>query len=147
MGLESWNQITEIAASIAVLASLWFLVIQLRQNLVHSKKQSQEGIVLRRVESLKALYEDHDLSSLIWRGFSQEPRLPAHEWARFGIYLYSLFVVFELTHVKYLAKELEENWTSLIETVHWFIQMPGVRSWWASSLLGVASIANHFIGE
>jgi hypothetical protein len=131
MNLESLNLTAEIVASIAVLISLYFLVIQLRQNLSQSKKQALEDLTLRRTELLKMLYEDHDQASLIWRGFSQEPRLAAHEWARFGIYLYSVFVVIELVHIRYLNKDVDEaNWIAFLEAFHWWFQFPGVYTWW-----------------
>jgi hypothetical protein len=52
MDLESWNQIAEILASIAVLVSLIFLIIQLRQSLAQSKEQSQEDLVLCSIEAV-----------------------------------------------------------------------------------------------
>ncbi|MFT4938951.1 MAG: hypothetical protein ACI88A_001983 [Paraglaciecola sp.] len=131
MNLVSLNLAAEIVASIAVLISLCFLVIQLRQNFIQSKKQALEELTLRRIELLKMLYEDHDQASLIWRGFSQEPRLAAHEWVRFGFYLYSVFVVFELVHIKYLSKELDKaHWFTLLDAFHWWFQFPGVSAWW-----------------
>ena len=131
MNLESLNLTAEIVASIAVFISLCFLVIQLQQNLSQSKKQALEELALRRTELLKMLYEDHDQASLIWRGFSQEPRLAAHEWARFGIYLYSVFVVMELVHIKYLSKDVDEaNWVTFLGAFRWWFQFPGVCTWW-----------------
>jgi hypothetical protein len=111
------------------LTLLLLLVIQLRQNLSQSKKQALEELTLRRTELLKMLYEDHDQASLIWRGFSQEPRLAAHEWARFGLYLYSVFVVFELVHTKYLSKDIEEaSWVTFLDAFH-----GGYYAWWNST--------------
>ena len=137
MDLESWTQIAEILATVAVLVSLWFLVIQLRQSLAQSKKQALDDLALSRTEFLKVLYEDHDLASLIWRGLSLESKLPTHEWGRFGTYLYSSLVIFELTHAKYLANDIgEENWNALLGAYHWFLQTPGARAWWAAEPIG-----------
>jgi hypothetical protein len=131
MTLESFNLVGQIVASIAVLISLCFLVLQLRQNFTLSKKQALEELTLRRTELLKMLYEDHDNASLIWRGFSQEPRLAPHEWVRFGFYLYSVFVVFELVHIKYLSKDVDEGqWVTFLGAFHWWFQFPGVYAWW-----------------
>ena len=94
------------------------------------------------------LYEDHDQASLIWRGSSQEPRLAAHEWARFGLYLYSVFVVFELVHIKYLSKDIEESsWVTFLDAFHWWLQFPGVCAWWNSTPGGFTLPFTEMVNE
>jgi hypothetical protein len=65
MSLVRLNLAAGMVASMAVLISLCFLVIQLRQNFIQSKKQALEELPTRRVELLKMLYEDHHQASLI----------------------------------------------------------------------------------
>ncbi len=91
MTLEHWYFVAEIVAAAAVVLSLCFLAFELRRNSNHVKRQSMDLLTIHRVEALKAFYEDEELASVIWKCFANESRLPAHEWARFGLFLYSFF--------------------------------------------------------
>jgi len=146
MTLEHWYFIAEIMAAAAVVLSLCFLAFELRRNSNHVKRQSMDLITIQRVDSLKAFYEDKELAGLIWKGFAHEPRLPAYEWARFGLYLYSFFLLFELAFRKFDSKELDQTtWQSWQDGLTWWLRQPGVRSWWKSDHPGYCKPFTDFI--
>jgi hypothetical protein len=146
MTLEQWGSVAEIIASLAVLVSLWFLVIELRRGLLQAKKEAWSEITLRRTETLKPLYENPQLASLIWRGFAQQPRLAPHEWARFSIFIYDVFVVFELSHKKFLDNDVSEaQFLSAADALEWWMRMPGVRAWWKTKPPGFSAEFCRFV--
>jgi len=148
MTLEHWYFVAEIIAAFAVVFSLCFLAFELRRNSNHVKRQSMELLTIHRVEALKAFYEDEEMASIIWRGFAHEPRLPAHEWARFGLFLYSFFLVFELAFRKFDRKELDQtSWKSWQDGVTWWLRQPGVRSWWKSDHPGYCTSFTDYINR
>jgi len=149
MTLEHWYFVAEIVASFAVVLSICFLAFELRRNSNHVKRQSMDLLTIHRVEVLKAFYEDEEMASILWKGFAHEPRLPAHEWARFGLFMYSFFLIFELAFRKFDRKELDQTtWRSWQDGLKWWLQQPGVRSWWKSGHPGYCtSFANYIDRE
>lgn len=148
MSLSEWHLMSEIVASFAVIVSLVFIACELRRNSMHSKQQAIEILALQRSNFLEALYKETELSSLIWRGFSTAPPLAAHDWARFSLFLYNTFVIFELSHRKYLANTIDQtSWDAVLEGIHWWIAMPGVRAWWKSDRPGYTKAFSDFISK
>jgi len=146
MTLEHWYFVAEILAAFAVVLSLCFLAFELRRNSNHVKRQSMDLLTIHRVDALKAFYEDEAMASIIWKGFAHEPRLPAHEWARFGLFLYSFFLLFEVAFRKFDGKELDQTtWKSWQDGLAWWLQQPGVRSWWKSDHPGYCTSFTEYI--
>ena len=44
MGLEQWGVVAEIVGSVAVLVSLWFVIIELRRTLTQAKKEAWDQL-------------------------------------------------------------------------------------------------------
>ena len=96
----------------------------------------------------EVLYEDPELASLIWRGFAQQPRLAPHEWARFSLYLYNVFVLFELSYKKYREGDVRgELFGDTVRAFSWWMSMPGVRAWWNSNPVGFSQDFCVFVDE
>lgn len=133
MNLEQWSLIAEIVAAIAVLVTLWFLILEMRRNRQQAKRESQEGITQLRVDMLKPLYDDAEVSSLIWKGLFINERIDTVEWGRFALYLYSLFVMIEIMwqHTTYGEFDTERYNQSNIP-LRWWLEKPGVQRWWAT---------------
>lgn len=131
MTLEQWGSIAEIVASIAVLVTLWFLVIELRSSTQQSKKQAQEAVTQHRVDILKPLYDDVEVSELLWRGLYTTDRMEPMEWARFSMYLYNMFLVTELGWLHSVHGELDDRRFSGQQLpLRWWLEKPGVQRWW-----------------
>ena len=148
MTLAQWGVVAEIIAAAAVLISLWFLVIEVRRNLAQSKKQAWDDISLRRIEMLQPLYEDPELASLIWRGFAAKPRLEPGEWARFSLYIYTVFVVFELSFKKHREGDVSaDGFSDSLRAYQWWLGMPGVRAWWKADPVGLSESFSAFVDQ
>lgn len=133
----NWQQMSAIAdavAAVAVILSLSFLAWEVRAYARQAREDSMDLVTSRRHELLRILATDSELASLVWRGFAGVPRLPAHEWARFGMYLYTVVLEYERAWIKAKAgsldKEVMQAWD---DALVWWMKHPGVRAWWSSN--------------
>lgn len=138
MNLQYWSQISDIVATTAVVISLLFLGVQIRLYTKQARQDSMDLITSRRSDFLMPLAADTDLGKIVWKGFAGTPRLPAHEWARFSVYLYTVLLEYERMWLKFNAGTLDQAVVDAWDHgfSFWF-KHPGVRSWWKSNHPGL----------
>ena len=107
MNLQYWSQISDIVASTAVVISLLFLAVQIRLYANQARQDSVDLLTSQRSGILMSLATDTELGRIVWKGFAGTPRLPPHEWARFGVYLYVLLLEYERMWLKFNAGTLD----------------------------------------
>ena len=131
MNLQKWSFIAEIIASTGVVFSLCFLGFQIRLYTRQARRDALDLVTSRRYDMLRVLADDGELASIAWRGFAGTPRLPAHEWARFGMYMYTVLLEVERAWLKVDAGTLDANVLRTWEdALSWWLKYPGVRAWW-----------------
>lgn len=136
MTLEHVYFLSQIAAAAAILASLIFLALEVRRNTAETRRHSIEYATAHRAEFVRHLALDPALVRLVGRGLSGA-RLEAAEWFQFSMFVYALFVEFELNERKLRAGEMDrELWQAWLEAYRWWLQFPGVRKWWAAKPAG-----------
>ena len=131
MNLQHWYYVAEIVASIAVVFSLCFLALELRLYLRQARDDSMDLVTSRRHDLLRVMAEDGELADIVWKGLAGTPRLPAHEWSRFGFYIYALILEYERAWLKVKAGLLDQH---VLQTwdhaLSWWLQHPGMGAWW-----------------
>lgn len=133
MNLQEWSFIAEIIASTSVVFSLCFLGFQIRLYTRQARRDALDLVTSRRYDIVRVLADDGELASIAWRGFAGTPRLPAHEWARFSIYMYTVLLEIERTWLKADAGTLDaEVLRAWEDASSWWLRYPGVRAWWTS---------------
>lgn len=132
MQLETINAIAQIVAAIGVIASLFYLAVQIRQN-----TQSQRSVVVDSLtSSLITLFGQQSatpehmraFASVIedWQGATEDDRL------RTVSLLFSTFKLFENAWFQHLQGTLErEQWGSWDLHIRVYYHRPGVQVWWA----------------
>ena len=131
MNLQQWSFVAEVVSSIAVVLSLCFLVIEIRLYTRQARQDSMDVVTSRRHELLAKLAENGELASIVWKGCAGLPRLEAHEWARFSLYIYTLVLEYERTWLKAHSGALDKNvMAAWDDALGWWIKFPGVRAWW-----------------
>ena len=137
MNLEQFSQVGEVIAAIAVVVSLVYLAIQLRQNTEQMRSQAFDLVTGQRTRFLRPLVDNGELSRIVTRGLGAVERLDASEYFRFGMYLYGLFVDLELGFKKWRAGQLgEEEWRAWEAAVLWWLRTPGAAAWWKTAPTG-----------
>jgi hypothetical protein len=131
MSLEEWSLVAEILGAVAVVASLCFVGAQIRSQTREARQNAMDLITSQRVNHLRALSDDSEMTAILWRGFAKQAPLPKVEFARFTMFLYVFFLEFERAYMKFDAGMLDrETWASWEDGFRWWLRQPGVRSWW-----------------
>ena len=132
MSLETVSAIAQIVAAIGVIASLFYLAVQIRQN-----TRSQKSIVVDSLtSSLIALFGQQSattehmraFASVVedWRGATEEDRL------RTVSMIFGTFKLFENAWFQYRQGTLEqEQWESWDLHIRVYYHRPGVQDWWS----------------
>lgn len=132
MSLETINAIAQIIAALGVIASLFYLAAQIRQNTL-----SQRSVVVDSLtNSLIALFgqqaaSPEQMRAFIavvedWHGATEEDRTRAVSL------LFSTFKLFENAWFQRRQGTLEpEQWEGWDRHIRVYYHRPGVQTWWA----------------
>jgi len=137
MTLEDLGNLSEFIGALAVVISLVYLAIQIRQNTAQMRESSrisrlllQENFVSGQEAFFRALLENENVYR-VWRigSTATEEISPAEDRERFGLILYGQMYRY---HVMYQTRAVEplENDRCLVQ-IERFSKMPAFRSWWA----------------
>ncbi|MEM7282505.1 MAG: hypothetical protein AAF438_12845 [Pseudomonadota bacterium] len=145
MNLQQAANLGEIVAAIAVIITLIYLVVETRRNTRQLRQQTIENLNAKRFDFLQVLIDDSEVSKIVVTALSGQYTLPARDYFRFGMYLYSLFVSLELAHEKRQLGHLsDQQWAAWCEAVDWWLRTPGVRTWWEGKPEGFTkAFRNH----
>jgi hypothetical protein len=143
MTLEDLGNLSEIIGAIAVVISLVYLAVQIRQNTAQIRESSQvsrlllqENFVSGQEQLIRAFLENEEIFR-VWRlGSTTTDELSGDDRERFGLLLYSQMYRY---HVMYQARDVEplEQKRCLIQ-IDRFAAMPAFRSWWSRQRYGFA---------
>ncbi|HWY50615.1 MAG TPA: hypothetical protein VNW72_03955 [Chthoniobacterales bacterium] len=132
MNLETINAVAQLIAAIGVIASLFYLAAQIRQN-----TRSQRSIVVDSLTgSLIALLgpqasdpaQTRAFTAAVedWHGATEEDRLRA------SAVLFTLFKLFENAWFQQRQGTLErEQWQGWDLYIRAYCHRPGVKTWWS----------------
>ena len=131
--LDSLANLGEIIGAIAVVVSLIYLAVQVRQN---TKAQQTENFsrALDRVASIQAtLSQDPETSMIFSKGVTDPRSLTSRERMQFTWTMYELFGAFEFMYFASQSKAMpEEIWERWSLAVAWWLSYAGVRAWWTA---------------
>jgi len=131
MDLQALANIGEILGGVAVIISLLYLAVQVRQG-TQAQRTENYARALDRVATMQALLsQDGDLTRLFSRGVIDEASLTAQERIQFTWILYEAFGAFEfMFHASKSDAIPEEVWTRWSVATAWWLTFPGVLAWW-----------------
>jgi hypothetical protein len=126
--LANWG---EFISGLAVVASLAYLALQVRQN-TQSLRMENYARALERLATMQGqLSQDGGLTRLLAKGAANASSLTPQERIQLTWALYEAFGAFEfMFHAarnRTLPDEVWERWSS---TVAWWLSFPGVQAWW-----------------
>ncbi len=144
----NWQAIgagAEALGAILVVASLLFVAMELRRNTNESRRHSMEDATSHRNDFIRLIATDPDMAGVVGRGLTGTG-LNAHQWFRFNLFLYAIFVEFEFNQRKFESGDIDADlWDAWLDAYRWWLQFPGVRKWWISSPAGYTRKFRDFI--
>jgi hypothetical protein len=132
VSLETINSIAQIVAAIGVIASLFYLAAQIRQNTRSQRSIVVDSLTSSLINLLGPQSSDPDLTRSFasatedWHGASVEDR------SRAAATLFTLFKLLENAWFQKRQGTLErEQWEGWDLYVRVYFHRPGVQVWWA----------------
>jgi hypothetical protein len=136
MTLEDLGNLSEIIGAIAVVISLVYLAVQVRESSQVTRLLLQENFVSGQEQLIRSFLENEEMFR-VWRlGTTTTDELSGDDQERFGLLLYGQMYRY---HVMYQAIKIEplEHKRCLIQ-IDRFAAMPAFRSWWSRQRSGFA---------
>ena len=141
MSIQEWAAIAEIVGAVAVVASLIYLAVQIRQNthgLSMSLRSTELAAFERNVEAGNRIREifilNPDVSELFARGKSSYTDLGSSDKIRFDMLLSNVFSAFQGAYIRQLTYGNDpENFAGSERLLDSYIRCSGVRDWLGSN--------------
>ena len=124
--------IGELIGGAAVIATLIYLAIQLRQNTKGIRAQSYYNVLSGKNALYRELASDRELFSILGQGLAAKPPFDnIMDGARVHLLFYAFMNEFETTYLLYKAGAVEEEiWLRDRAQMAGMIGFPGMIDWW-----------------
>lgn len=137
MSIQEWAAIAEIVSAIAVIASLVYLAMQIRQNthgLQMNLKSTELAAFERNVETGNRMRElfilNDEVAKLYSRGMKSYTELDDSEKMRFGMILSNVFSALQGAYVRQLTYGNDpENFSGSERMIDSLVRRSSVRDW------------------
>ena len=148
MTWEALGAIGEIVGAIAVVATLAYLAVQIKQN----REDVQSANFHRISDSFNDLNRqvagDPELARILNAGFEDYKSLSEVEKTQFGMISLTAARVYDSLYYQVQRGTGDsELWESELETLKWFCSRPGYRDWWAENQFQVSKSFKLLINE
>jgi hypothetical protein len=131
MSIAEWASIADIVAAIAVVASLVYLGVQLRQNSRATLSSNRATIHINTQNVAHPAMMDRELAGIILRAISGNAELSPEERMAASAWFFQLLKTGELAHQSYLAGELDKDyWEASMNFFRSYYQAPGFKTYW-----------------
>ena len=132
MTLEGLRDLTQVIGVVAIVLSIVYLAIQIRQNTRAVRTSTHHGAAESHSQYLGAVAQDENLARILRSAQSSISNLTEDEHFRLDMLLFQVFNHFEndfyLRREGVLPAPLAERFTKILAS--WLTQ-PGVREWWS----------------
>ena len=133
MNWDAIGAIGELIGGAAVIATLIYLAIQLRQNTKGIRAQSYYNVVSGKNALYRELAANRELFNILVQGLAGDPPLATIiDGSRVHLLLYAFMNEFETTFLLYKAGAVEEEiWLRDKAQMAGMIGFPGMINWWS----------------
>jgi hypothetical protein len=131
MTLEDLGNLGDLIGGIAVVASLIYLAVQIRQGALSQRAGTSGQIAASAAELNARLGSDPETFRVFRQGLVDPEPLDGDERARFGMLLYAIFGNIESYYHLHLSGSITDDvWERWRATAAWYIALPGFKVWW-----------------
>ncbi|PYK86034.1 MAG: hypothetical protein DMF47_08065 [Verrucomicrobia bacterium] len=133
MNWEMIGALGQIIAAVAVIPSVVYLAIQIRNQNKESRRASANVFILHWSDLRKSMSDNGDLAAIHLRGLQSFDELDSVSKLRFGSGLGRLFLLSEGLYRFYLGGALDpELWGTFERATADLAAYPGVQEWWST---------------
>ena len=134
MNWEALGAIGEIVGAVAVVVTLGYLAVQIRQNTRSMRTATRQNVLGDSISFLEHLFTDPELARVWGDGIRDSESLSEPERHRFHLFAMSFFRRFESIHQHHREGLLPtSDWAGLRDSVLEGVARPGLLAWWESN--------------
>ena len=131
MDFQALGNIGEFVGAIAVVISLIYLAMQVRQNTISQQTENYTRALDRISAQQSRLAQDGEFAMMLSRGVRDTKSLTPGERVQFTWVFYEIFGAFEfMFHAAENNAIPEEVWNRWESTIAFWLIYPGVLAWW-----------------
>ena len=131
MTLESLGNLGEFLGGLAVLVSLLYLALQIRQNTRTVRSAAQQAWVSALSDINMLVAESREFSRVYRTGSADPGKLDPEELTQFNTFMTQLLSVYEALYFQFLNGVIDATyWDSKAQGLRVLMERPGSRSWW-----------------
>jgi len=131
MDWDAVGAVSEFVGAIAVVITLAYLAIQIRNQTEESKLSATRDLSRDYLSAVDAVTSDKEVFSLYLRALDGYEALPREERIRISMIFFRIFRVSEVRYLHYLNQTVE---AAHFETgqlpIQELMEFPGLRAWW-----------------
>lgn len=131
MTLVEFYYVGEIVAALAIVISIVFLAMEVRQNTIAVRLSTLHDVkdTIREVNLIAA--EQGDLAKILFEGFQDLTNLNGEQKVRFYTYVHNLFLGYENLYLQHLGGALDtRHWLGMAQHMVDVSKVPGMQAYW-----------------
>ncbi len=140
MTLEDLGNLGDFIGGLAVIATLIYLALQIRQNTFLLRRSVEQTTRADSTAVIDLVARSPENAAVFHRGQVDSDALSPEERTHFYLLMAANFYHLQFGYAAYKGgTQTESGWTVQWQAVQYFISRPGVRSWWkrqGSQLIG-----------
>jgi len=133
MNWEALGAIAETIGGIAVIVTLIYLAIQIRQNTAMARETILRNQTDRNMDNSKFIAGTPGLMDIYIRAMDDPDAVTREERWRFGSYMFGMFLDFQEAYHFNKSRRQDDYWWPMIrKNIEFYLSRPGGRAWWKS---------------
>ena len=149
MALEDLGNLGEFIGGMAVIATLVYLAIQIRQNNKLLRRSAEQTSRSDSTAAIALAAQSPENAAVYHKGLADPDALSPEERTHFYLFMAANFYHLHFGHTAYQdGAQSEDSWKLQLQGLQFFVSRPGVRTWWeqqGSGLFGPGSDFWHLV--
>ena len=130
---EAMGAIAELVGGAAVLVTLIYLAIQVKQNTATAREAILRNQTDRNMDNSKFIAGTPGMMDIYIRTMDDPGAVTREERWRFGSYMYGMFLDFqEAYHFSISQRQVDYWWPFINKNILFYLGRPGGAAWWNS---------------
>ena len=148
MNWEAIGAIGEIVGAIAVVVTIGYLAVQIRQNTKSAQSASTQQILQGIAELNEFLASAPDVTDLFWRGTSNPESLSEDEWHRFIHIASAMIRRLELMFLNHRQGFVPPQvWEAQANSLGRWCSTPGIQRWFSELGAGLDAEFRQYVEQ
>jgi hypothetical protein len=153
MTLEDLGNLGEFIGAIAVVVSLVYLAVQIRQNTKTVRTSTYQAVLNSNIQAQNPILYNPHVDRVYQLGRRDPSQLTAEEWPLFTMIIAQLLINYEATYLQHEHGVVDSDyWRGRQSVLKRFVAQPGVRAVWEKRageayVSGFRALVDSFLAE